>query len=459
MGGDAEGEPGGAGVVIFSYGDDDGAGGFFLSGEIDEGVGPGAGGEAGRGVDEFDLEIEGDGAFVDEAEFVVVPDGVIVLVVWVASHADDGGVDGAGLGVEHGSHDAGADETHDEVEDDSRAEDFFLFSGEAVEGIIADEPGGAPDFLHDVITGVDTGGAADALELEAVADVDTGGADVDAAVAVDAIGGVGIVFFATGLAAFFIVADDDGVVIGEGGLDAAVGAHDDAELFAEPGEAKVEGAGDGDDEAEGDEVGGGAFQGEGVEFFQRDKIGDEDVGDGGGGEEVEGVFDGAADDFFRGPGGVVAASAFGAVALDPAFDAAVDVIEEDGVGAGPAAPDPPEEGGGEEEGEAEAADAEEENPEVLGDDGEAEEVEAASGNIEKDGGVAVDLEVGKEDVDGDHGEAGDLAPKGEASFDIVRVEEIPRAVSVDGGDGIEVGVLVFLGHGGVFERRTSNYEC
>ena len=64
------------------------------------------------------------------------------------------------------------------------------------------------------------------------------------------------------------------------------------------------------------------------------------------------------------------------VALDPALDPAVDVVEEDGLRAGPAAPDAPEERRDEEEPETEAADQEEQKPEVLGGQGEAEEVEA-----------------------------------------------------------------------------------
>ena len=267
-----------------------------------------------------------------------------------------------------------------------------------------------------LVAGVDAGGAADALHLEAVADIDTGGADLDAAVAVDAVAGGGVGGFAPGFAACFVVADDDGIVVGEGGLDAAVGAEDDAELFAEPGEGEVEGAGEEEDDAEGDVRGRGGLRrcicperGEG------DEVGEEDVGDGGGGDEVEGVFEDAFGDFWNGPWGGVELAAGGGIAVDEAFDAAEDVLEEDGVGAGPAAPEAAEEGGDEEEGEAEAGEEEEAEPEILGDEGDAEEVEAAVVDVEEDGGVAVDGDPGEGDVDGDEEEAEDGAPAGEGA--------------------------------------------
>ncbi len=67
-------------------------------------------------------------------------------------------------------------------------------------------------------------------------DVDAGGADLDATVAVDAIASAFGPEFAPRFAAVFVVADDDGVVVDERGLDASVGTKDDAELLPEPGE-------------------------------------------------------------------------------------------------------------------------------------------------------------------------------------------------------------------------------
>jgi hypothetical protein len=54
-------------------------------------------------------------------------------------------------------------------------------------GIVADQAGGPADLPHDVVAGVDAQGALDAAELDAVADVDAGQADIGALVAVDAV--------------------------------------------------------------------------------------------------------------------------------------------------------------------------------------------------------------------------------------------------------------------------------
>ena len=56
-------------------------------------------------------------------------------------------------------------------------------------GVVADQAGGAADLAHDVVAGIDAETALDAAELDAVADVDAGRADIDALVAVDAVAG------------------------------------------------------------------------------------------------------------------------------------------------------------------------------------------------------------------------------------------------------------------------------
>src|SRR5690606_5561218 len=119
-----------------------------------------------------------------------------------------------------------AKESEQGIDKDAGADDPALLSGESAGGIIADEAGGALEFTHDVIAGVDAGGAADALHLQAVADIDAGGADLHAAGAGHAVAGVGIGCLAAGFAAFRVVADDYGFLVGEGGLDASIGAED-----------------------------------------------------------------------------------------------------------------------------------------------------------------------------------------------------------------------------------------
>src|SRR5262249_1943354 len=72
---------------------------------------------------------------------------------------------------------------------------------QAAERIVADEPGRPVELGHDLVAGVDAGGAADAVELVAVADVDRGRADHDAALAVHAIAGPARALLAARLAA------------------------------------------------------------------------------------------------------------------------------------------------------------------------------------------------------------------------------------------------------------------
>ena len=147
-----------------------------------------------------------------------------------------------------------------ETADKTGIPDISLYCpGQRVHRIVADQPARPADLVHDLIAGVDTGGAADALELQPVADVDAGRADLHAALAVDTVA-FGLAFRAARFAAFDIIADDDGVLVGQGALQSAVGAHDDAELFAEPAEAEPQGKGQHGNDSEGTGVGQRALQ-------------------------------------------------------------------------------------------------------------------------------------------------------------------------------------------------------
>ena len=48
---------------------------------------------------------------------------------------------------------------------------------------------GAPDLAHDGVAGIDAQAALDAAELNSVANIDPGGADIDALMAIDAVAG------------------------------------------------------------------------------------------------------------------------------------------------------------------------------------------------------------------------------------------------------------------------------
>ncbi len=277
-------------------------------------------------------------------------------------------------------------------------------------GVVADQTGGAFEFGHDGITGVDTCGAANALHLQAIANIDPGWADLHAASAVDAITCIGVLGFAGWVAAMRVVTDHHGVIIREGRLDTAVGAHDDAELLTEPGKAEVEYDGQKSDHAKRHGMFSRAFLHVEVEVFQGDEVGNKDVGDQGGTEQEQAVFDDAFGCFLRRFGGGVEFSPGLGVTFNKPFNPAENVVEENGVGAGPTAPDPSEQSGDKKQGEAQAGDKEKEQPEVLDGQRDAEHVETALGGIEKEGGVPVDRNPGERSVKNNQGIADNSPP-------------------------------------------------
>ena len=110
---------------------------------------------------------------------------------------------------------------------------------QCVFGRVADQAARQANLVHDLVADVDTGGAADAFVLQAVADVDPGRADMHALAAVDAVaetGGLGIDAFLAGaalFAAFRVIGDDQRVRVEHHALEAGVGAHVLAHLFAQ----------------------------------------------------------------------------------------------------------------------------------------------------------------------------------------------------------------------------------
>ena len=101
---------------------------------------------------------------------------------------------------------------------------------------------------HDLVAGVDALRRADALGLEAAPDVGPGRARVDAGPARDAVAGEDadqpVLQPHLRVAALLVVRHQDGVLIGQHVLQAAVGARDRAHLVAEPAEVEEDGARD-----------------------------------------------------------------------------------------------------------------------------------------------------------------------------------------------------------------------
>src|ERR1035441_3207526 len=105
-------------------------------------------------------------------------------------------------------------------------------------GGVTDQPAGRPDFVHDVIAGVDARRAGDTLVLQTLADIDAGRTDLYTERAIDAIALSlrGWRSAATGAARFaapFIVGNDQRVLVEHGALETRVGAHVLAHLLAQ----------------------------------------------------------------------------------------------------------------------------------------------------------------------------------------------------------------------------------
>ncbi len=89
------------------------------------------------------------------------------------------------------------------------------------------------------------------------------------------------------------------------------------------------------------------------------------------------------------------------IALDPAFDPAINVVEKHGVRAGPTAPYPTQQGGDEKQEEAQPGDRKEHHPQVLRHERKAKQVEHPVFHIEKHRRVAVDRNPRQQHVDCD----------------------------------------------------------
>ena len=131
-------------------------------------------------------EHPGRGALVDEAHHELVPHLVRPDEIGRAPRAIDEKVRRFHRGEREGRN-RGAHEQQHAVEDGARPQPAGGTPREPGKRIIADEADRAMHLRHDLVAGVDARGAADALHLQAVADVDARRADLHAAVAINAI--------------------------------------------------------------------------------------------------------------------------------------------------------------------------------------------------------------------------------------------------------------------------------
>ncbi len=116
-------------------------------------------------------------------------------------------------------------------------------------GGVADQPAWIVHLVHDRIAGINAGCAANALDLQTVADVDTGWADLDAHGAVDTVAkphGLVVGIFlprAALLATARVVGNDQRVLVEHHALEARVRAHVDAHLLTQVASTAVGGEG------------------------------------------------------------------------------------------------------------------------------------------------------------------------------------------------------------------------
>ena len=117
-------------------------------------------------------------------------------------------------------------------------------------GGIADQPARIVHLVHYAVAGVDTGAAADAVELQAVADINSGRAHLDANLTVNAVtqarsGMVdGLLAWSAGFATGAVVGDDQSVLVEHDALKAGVGAHVQADFLTQPTCVEVSGSGE-----------------------------------------------------------------------------------------------------------------------------------------------------------------------------------------------------------------------
>ena len=241
-------------------------------------------------------------------------------------------------------------------------------------------------FVHHGVAGVDTQAAANAVVLHAVADVDTHGADLHTQAAVDAVPqALGLVVGAAGAgrAGFTtatVVGHHQGVLVDHHALEAGIGAHVGTHLFAQ--EARV------------------AVGGQGVEAdpeqlpaaLQRQQLGRQgadghevaDEGEAGPAchQQPQQVAGATFADLLKGPGGGVEPQAGAAVTFHLVFDPHKQ-LGVHRLGAGEATPQPPGDGGEEEQRQrADHQQAGEVN-EVLRVQHQPEQVEAARTQVEQ----------------------------------------------------------------------------
>jgi hypothetical protein len=213
-----------------------------------------------------------------------------------------------------------------------------------------------------------------------------------------------------------VVADHQRVVVDQRGLQAAVGADGQAQLLAKPREVEVDDGAHGQHPREGLTVRAGPALDHVQQGRQRGEVAEHEVAHQERRAQEDRVLEHLAPELVEAHRPLIATHAHVAWTFDEALDGAEDTLEEHRVRAGIAAPDAAVECGHHEEREADAAQHEEREPEVLRVHAEPEQEEAPVLNVEEHRWAPPHLNERQRHVDGDqdrehHPSAGHEAPR------------------------------------------------
>ena len=372
----------------------------------------------------------------DVAVFDVAVAGFAIEGIAITDHVKSCG----GAGSDAINHQSDHDDDGGAIADQARAQDMRMLP--VLEGIlrgIADEAGGIAHLFHDIVAGVDTSSAGDALELQAIANIDAGGADLNAEQAIDAITQSLCLRVDTMLArstrftTCVIIGDDQRVTIEHDALEAAVGAGIHTDLLPHPAGIEIGGGGENADPDPFTDVGVAVQQGRN-EFTDGGKIADEDDPGQQRDSEPAEMFEGASPDFV--PVGVALVETHTGIAItfDEVFDGDED-FRPDGLWTGVATPDAAGKDGDGEQSKSSDDQKPRQQNEVLWPDGQAKEIETAMRKVEEQALTAVPLNPGDSDEERQEAVSGEVAQVFKAPPDRTRLDLDALAVELDGGIG------------------------
>ncbi|MNZ66870.1 hypothetical protein D3C78_851030 [compost metagenome] len=345
---------------------------------------------------------------------------------------------GAGQQADHRQQDYG-------IADQARTHHVGFLPRQVVLGGVADQAFGVVHLVHDGVAGIDAGGAADALDLQAVTDVDAGRAHLYAHGAVDAVtqalGLVVEVFLAraAGFAAARIVGNDQGVLVEHHALEARIRAHVHAHLLAQPAGIAVGGQGEETDPEVGPAVG---LAGEELnhQLTDRREVADEGHAGDKADAQPQAVLGQLAQELVAAHRGLVELHALVAVTfsdfLAPHEDPGPHALR-----AGVAAPDAASVDGDEEQAEGGDDQQPREQDEILGPDGGAENVELALRQVPPDGLVTAPVQPYRAEVQQEQDGAADHAQVAEHAGEGAGVDLFSGGVEID-------AAVVFTGRRG-----------